>query len=127
MPYDRACSVDISISDRDLGGIEMEKPTCEVMQDLLLSYCDGVTGKGVTEMLQEHLEECVGCKQRYWEIMHQRERETCEEISKGQKFIEKLRGLRYYMIGIVIGFVLPIVWVVFWVVSAYIETWGFTF
>ncbi|MBQ7942498.1 MAG: zf-HC2 domain-containing protein [Lachnospiraceae bacterium] len=92
----------------------MEKPTCEVMQDLLPSYCDGVTCDSVSEMLREHLEGCMRCRCKYQEIKLQREQEFREEISKGQKFKEKLKGLRYYMIGIVIGFLGPIVCLALW-------------
>lgn len=92
----------------------MEKPTCEIMQDLLLSYSDAMTGESVTRMLEEHLAECNKCRQRYQNIMHQRDKENCEEISKGKKFVEKLKGIRYYLIGMVIGFSVSIILIGLW-------------
>lgn len=87
----------------------MERLSCGVMQDLLISYSDGLTGESVTEMLQEHLEECPKCSQRYEEIKMQRETENKEEIQKANKFWNKLRSIRYYIIGVIIGLFLPIV------------------
>ncbi len=104
----------------------MEKPTCGVMQDLLISYCDGLTGEGVTKLLQEHLEECPRCQHRYREIIGQREQEEQRARAKGEVFLEKIKGIRYYAMGIFIGFVLPIalilIWYLFAAIASYIET-----
>ena len=53
----------------------MERISCGMMQDLLVSYADGLTGEAVTCLLQEHLEDCPGCRQYYEEIKKQQEAE----------------------------------------------------
>jgi len=85
----------------------MEKVTCGIIQDLLPSYRDGLTGESVTEMLGEHLTECVQCRQRYEEIKRQLEAAESEEASRGKSFGEKLRSIKYYIIGFAIGLTLP--------------------
>lgn len=86
----------------------MENLSCGIIQDLLISYCDGLTGENITQMLQEHLVQCQNCRQRYEEMQKQRECEYNAELSKGREFGEKLKGIRYYALGIVIGCFLPV-------------------
>lgn len=104
----------------------MKKPTCGIIQDLLLSYREGLTGENVTQMIQEHLSDCPKCRQRYEELKRQQEAEETKEFSRGKRFGEKLKSIRYYMIGILIGLVLPVAFIVVWyAVSAlgtYFET-----
>ena len=86
----------------------MEKLSCGILQDLLISYNDGLTGERVTQMLQEHLEECTQCRQRYEEIKQQQAKEATEAASKGNSFMNKLKSIRYYILGIIIGLMIPI-------------------
>lgn len=92
----------------------MEKPTCGIIQDLLISYCDGLSGENIVAMIQEHLEGCPKCSQRFEEIRKQREQTEKEEASRGKSFGEKLKSLRIYMLGTVIGFMLPIAGILAW-------------
>lgn len=109
----------------------MEKLTCGVIQDLLISYYDGLTGDGITQMLQEHLEECPRCQKQYEKIKIQREMEYNEELSKGKGFGDKLKGIRHYMIGIVLGLMLPVavilVWYIFSMIASYFETMFYSY
>lgn len=109
----------------------MEKLTCGIIQDLLISYCDGLTGAGVTGMLQEHLAECPKCRQKYAEIKRQQEIAENEELSRGKSFGEKLRSIRHYMMGIGIGLVAPVaiifIWYVLSSVVSYVETMLFSY
>ena len=41
----------------------MEKITCEVISDLLPLYCDGVCSQDSCRLVQEHLEDCPGCRE----------------------------------------------------------------
>lgn len=107
----------------------MGKPTCGIIQDLLQSYCDDITGETVSEMIQEHLEECAECQKKYEEVLAQRQKEEEEEVLRGKSFGQKLKSMRYYLIGIGIGFWLPIVTVLIWLaigfVRSYFETRGY--
>ncbi len=109
----------------------MERISCGIMQDLLVSYADGLTGEEVTCLLQEHLEECPGCQQYYEEIKKQQEAEQEASLSKGMVFGEKLKELRYYMIGIFIGLMIPIaIIVLFFAVGAimsYVESMVYSY
>ncbi|MBQ1371781.1 MAG: DUF4825 domain-containing protein [Oscillospiraceae bacterium] len=43
----------------------MEKLPCEIVQDLLPSYVDGLTNPGTGEAVREHLEDCEACRGIY--------------------------------------------------------------
>jgi len=101
----------------------MEKPSCGIIQDLLLSYHDGLTADNITEMLQEHLAECGSCRAKYEELELYREETEKKEVSRGQSFGEKLRSMKYYMIGIAIGMMSPVVLIVFLFLIAEIESY----
>lgn len=107
----------------------MEKPTCGIIEDLLQSYCDGITGETVSEMVKEHLEECPECQKKYEEVLAQRQKEEEEEVLRGKSFGQKLKSMRYYLIGIGIGFGLPIAAVLIWLavsfIRSYFETMGY--
>lgn len=99
--------------------------SCGIIQDLLVSYCDGLTAENVAEMIQEHLAECPSCQRRYEELIRQREHEEQQELSRGRSFSRKLASLRYYMLGAVIGIIALVVLMVLWYlivsVRSYIE------
>ena len=107
----------------------MGKPTCGIIQDLLQSYCDDITGETVSEMIQEHLKNCSECQKKYEEVLAQRQKEEEEEVLRGKSFGQKLRSMRYYLIGIVIGFIVPIATVLIWLAisfaRSYFETMGY--
>lgn len=101
----------------------MERVTCGIIQDLLPSYRDGLTGEGVTEMLGEHLAECTQCKQRYEEIKRQQELADNEEASRGRSFWEKMRSIKYYVVGFVVGLTLPVFLLALWFLLASLESY----
>lgn len=109
----------------------MERLTCGIIQDLILSYYDGLTGENVNQMMREHLTECQECRKRYEEVRGQREAEESREISKGKRFEEKIKSIRYYVIGILMGLVLPIVFIVIWyaicAIGSYFETMFYSY
>ncbi len=86
----------------------MERIGCGVIQDLLRSYSDGLTGEGVTELVKSHLEECPSCQKSYEELEKQQEDEAKKEVVREEKFLDKLKGIRYYVIGVFIGMMIPI-------------------
>ncbi len=97
--------------------------SCGIMQDLLVSYCDGLTAEHVGEMIQEHLAECPGCQSRYEELIRQQEWEEQQELSRGRSFGRKLKSLRYYMLGGMIGVVAPVVLLVLWYLIASVRSY----
>ena len=101
----------------------MEKPTCGIMQDLLISYCDGLTSEGVAQMLQEHLENCSNCMNRYHEMKQQRELDAQQEQIKENSFWNKLKGIRSFILGVLIGLVLPIGLILIWFLGRCILTY----
>lgn len=101
----------------------MEKPTCGIIQDLLPSYRDGLTGESVTRMLQEHLAECPRCRQRYQEIERQQEMTDSEELLRGKSFGDKLKSIRFYIIGFVIGLALPILGIAIWILFGFLSNY----
>lgn len=96
---------------------------CGIMQDLLISYCDGLTAEGVGEMIQTHLAECPACQKHYEELLKQRELEEQQELSRGRSFGRKLASLRYYMLGGMIGIVAPVVLLVLWYLFASVRSY----
>lgn len=96
---------------------------CGIMQDLLISYCDGLTAECVGEMIQAHLAECPICQSHYEELIRQRELEEQQELSRGRNFGRKLASLRYYMLGGMIGVVAPIALLVLWYLTASVRSY----
>lgn len=92
----------------------MKKVTCGIIQDLLPSYRDGLTGEGVTVMLGKHLTECAQCRQQYEEIKRQQEAADREQASRGKSFWAKLISIKYYIIGFAIGLILPVFLLAAW-------------
>ena len=86
----------------------MNEPGCGIIQDLLLSYSDGLTGENITEMIEEHLTECEKCRRKLQELKQNRELAEDAEASRGRNFGEKLKSMRFYFIGIIIGLCAPI-------------------
>ncbi|MBE5866333.1 MAG: zf-HC2 domain-containing protein [Lachnospiraceae bacterium] len=97
--------------------------SCGIIQDLLVSYCDGLTADNVAAMIQEHLEECPACKERHAEIMQQRRLEEEQELSRGRSFVRKLKNMRYYMVGGVIGLISPVVLLLLWYLIASVKSY----
>ena len=93
---------------------------CEVIQDLLPSYVDGLTSEVTDQLVKEHLETCEDCKQIY-RSMTDPEPEVSEEDRKEIDYLKKnkkknrktiigviaaclilglgILGLRYFVIG----------------------------
>lgn len=109
----------------------MKGPGCGIIQDLLLSYSDGLTGENITEMIEEHLTECEECRRKLQKLKQNRELAEAAEVSRGRNFGEKLKSMRFYFIGILIGLWAPIgclaVCVLLTGVMSYLETMFYSF
>lgn len=85
----------------------MEKITCEVISDLLPLYCDGVCSQDSRRLVQEHLEDCPGCR----ELLRQMKEECLlpdGEERKKEAAVKELASVwkktvkRYFMRGVLI-------------------------
>jgi predicted anti-sigma-YlaC factor YlaD len=82
--------------------------------DLLPSYLDGVLSEQVRAKVEEHLDSCKKCRDVKQVIVDERERERLAELTKGQRFKEKLKSARHYIWGLAIGFLFPFAVVAVW-------------
>ena len=101
----------------------MRQITCGMIQDLLISYCDGLTAENVAELVEGHLEECQTCRHAYEKMLQKRKETEQEEFVRGRKFGRKLKNLRFYLIGAVIGIVMPFAVLVLWYLLASIRSY----
>lgn len=99
----------------------MEKISCGIMQDLLISYSDALTGEGVTQMISKHLEECPTCRKCYEDLKRKQAQEAQESIVREKRFLDKLKSIRYYMIGIFLGMLIPVGMIVLFFVGCWIQ------
>lgn len=70
----------------------MEKKTeCEIVQDLLFSYTDGVLNKKSKELVDEHLAECEICQQKVKQIEEQTKQNQQEKSKKEIDYLKRIR------------------------------------
>lgn len=55
------------------------KKECEIVQDLLFGYSDGVISKSSTELVENHLKECENCKNKLEEIKKDSKKDNQEK------------------------------------------------
>lgn len=92
----------------------MEKKTeCEIVQDLLLGYIDGVLNKESKKLVEKHLSECKNCQKRLEEIKQDmKENETNQK--KEIDYLKKIRRKsRIKSILIAIGIVALVFFIVY--------------
>ncbi len=65
---------------------------CEIIQDLLPSYADGITGQETAEAVEYHLEDCENCKKIYEDMKKEYDKkiETGEEKELLKKINKKM-------------------------------------
>ncbi len=90
---------------------------CELIQDLIPGYIDKVLSKTGTKAVEEHLENCEGCRKVYKEMQEGNEMEA---FSKEQKALDGFRKVRQHIrikgiIGIFFGLGLAAVLYVFFI------------
>ncbi len=66
---------------------------CEIIQDLLPSYADGITGQETAEAVEYHLEDCENCKKIYEDMKkeYDKKMETGEEKELLKKINKKMK------------------------------------
>lgn len=96
----------------------MEKLPCEIVQDLLPSYADGLTSEKTNVAVSDHLETCEGCRETYRRMKEPEKSSPQEE--KEIDFLKKARKKRIKTAIISVVSVLALVFVlyfakVFWI------------
>lgn len=66
------------------------KTECEIVQDLLIGYSDDVLNKESKKLVEKHLVECSGCRERLKEI----EKDAKENENNQKKQIDYLKKIR---------------------------------
>lgn len=87
----------------------MEHITCNMIQDLLPSYQDQILQANTKQLIEQHLQDCDSCRQRLQIFQEQADVIEQEELEKGDRFRDKLYGIRNYFLGGVLGFSLPFI------------------
>ena len=71
--------------------MEKNKLQCEIVQDLLPSYVDGLTSEVTNEAVEEHLKACDGCT-KVKERMEEKEPPVADEEQRQEiDFLKKTR------------------------------------
>lgn len=70
----------------------MEKLPCEIVQDLLPSYTDGLTSEKTNQAVSSHLETCESCRNIYSRMSTPEE--ACSQEEKEIDFLKKARKKR---------------------------------
>ena len=67
------------------------KNECDIVQDLLFSYNDGVLSETSTELVEEHLKKCDKCKKNLEEIKQESvKKNQVKEIDFFKKIKKKI-------------------------------------
>ena len=73
-----------------------DKLRCEIVQDLLPSYVDGLTSDETNEAVKDHLADCVSCRDMYErmkadETSAEENSEVMEKEKKEINFLKKIK------------------------------------
>lgn len=86
----------------------MEKMKCEVIQDLIPIYLDGLASEATVQLVEEHTADCADCKNLI-EIMKEPKIEKDEIEKKEIDFLKKTKKKHRKTIGIIICVVILII------------------
>ena len=67
---------------------------CEMIQDLLPLYVDGLTSDESSRQIEAHLETCGDCRSRYQRMKEDLERETQVKQKENEREIDYLKKIR---------------------------------
>ena len=73
-----------------------DKLRCEIVQDLLPSYVDGLTSDETNEAIKDHLADCVSCRDMYErmkadEMSAEENSEVMEKEKKEINFLKRIK------------------------------------
>jgi len=80
---------------------------CEIVQDLLFGYADGVLNQASKQLVEEHLQECKECQNQLEEIRKEGKKET-EKIQKEIHYLKsldrkaKIKGIKSFILVLLI-------------------------
>ena len=80
----------------------------EIIEDLLPLYRDDVLSESIKEVVEKHLETSEEARKKLSELQRQSSMEQEESELKENKFIQRIRRSRHYIIGMIIGASIPI-------------------
>ncbi len=80
----------------------------EIIEDLLPLYRDDVLSESIREVVEKHLETSEEARKKLSELQRQSSMEQEESELKENKFIQRIRISRHYIIGMIIGASIPI-------------------
>ncbi len=80
----------------------------EIIEDLLPLYRDDVLSESIREVVEKHLETSEEARKKLTELQKQSSMEQEESELKENKFIQRIRISRHYIIGMIIGASIPI-------------------
>lgn len=87
-----------------------KKIDCEIVQDLLPIYIEGLTHEVTTKVVSEHLDDCGDCKDVYQLMKEPEERVEVEEVKQLNKFLKRIK-----MKGLITGALIIIAFWIGWV------------
>lgn len=86
---------------------------CEIVQDILPLYVDGVCSKASTEMVKEHLVSCANCNEIYKKMLSHANEDLLHEESKGvierHEAKEKKKNRKKIIIAVLLSIALCVV------------------
>ncbi len=69
-----------------------KKVECEIVQDLLPIYVDGLTHEVTSKVVDEHLKTCEVCEEVYTLMKEPEEKSSVEEPKQLHKFLKRIRN-----------------------------------
>ncbi len=79
---------------------------CEIVQDLLPLYVDGVCNAGSHNLVEEHLKECIKCSSYHKQLLNSELDEQYEEVGNTVMKKHKRKFINFIVILVVLGFAL---------------------
>lgn len=91
------------------------KLQCEIIQDLLPSYVDGLTNEVTNEAVEEHLKECENCTKTMERMQEKEPVENDEGQKKEIDFLRKTRRKTFHAVIVSMLFVVAVIAGIFFV------------
>jgi len=85
--------------------MEERKLSCGIVKDLLSSYRDELLSEDVKEAVEEHLKECEDCRNALSDYERKQMEDMEMRAAKEEKFVKDAKGVKYYVMGIMIGLI----------------------
>ena len=86
------------------------KKECEIVQDLLFCYCDGVASNGSKELVENHLQTCEECRQVLSDIEKDKSK---QENQKEIDYLEKInKKMKRKTIATMISLIILVIFVI---------------